>query len=206
MKLIDAIKEEGKPFKVPNCGRDELPEFFKQMGYTVGAEIGVYKGEYTELFCKAGLKMYAIDPWHSYMGAGRTQKDQERQEFLYGHASRVLDKYTDCTIIRKTSMDAVKHFKDRSLDFVYIDGDHSFSHIAYDIQQWAYKVRKGGVVAGHDYFSTTPEAKNIICHVGPIVDAYIKAFGIKNFYVFGRTKPLEEEKRYDKYLSWMFIK
>ena len=206
MKIKNALKKKGLPFEIPKCSRNELPKFFKEMGYTIGAEVGVYKGEFANRFCREGLKMYAVDPWHSYAGAGRTQKSQERQDFLYGHASRVLSKYNDCTVIRKTSMDAVNQFKDRSLDFVYIDGDHSFSHVAEDIQAWAYKVRKGGIVAGHDYFSTDREAKNVICHVGPVVDAYVKAFGVRNFYTLGRTKPLEEEERYDKTLSWFWIR
>jgi len=206
MRIIDGIKHKGLPFQIPDCGRDELPKFFKEMGYTIGAEIGVYKGEYTRKFCEVGLKMYAIDPWHSYDGAGRSQKSQERQDFLYGHTSRLLSQYNDCTIIRKTSADAVNHFKDRSLDFVYIDGSHSFSHVAFDIQYWGYKVRKGGIVSGHDYFTTDSGAQNLICHVGPIVDAAVKVFGIKNFYTLGRTKPLEEEKRYDRTLSWFWIR
>lgn len=202
MKIIDATKKlKGNPIEIPGANRIELPEFFKQMGFTIGAEIGVYKGEFTEHFCKAGLKMYAIDPWHSYKGAGRGQQVQERQEFLYGHAQRVLAPYNDCTIIRKTSMDAVKHFKDRSLDFVYIDGDHNFKHIAEDIYEWVWKVKKGGVVAGHDYFSTDPNAQNLICHVGPVVDAYAKVFGIKNLYFFGR-----DPKTNCKALSWFFIR
>lgn len=200
MKLIDGIKHKGK-YQIPDSSRKDLPDLFKQLGFTVGAEIGVYKGEYTEQFCKAGLKMFAIDPWHSYSGAGRGAKEQDRQEFLYGHTQRVLAPYNDCTIIRKTSMDAVHHFKDKSLDFVYIDGDHSFSKVAEDIQAWTWKVRKGGIVAGHDYFSTNPKAQNVICQVGPVVDAYMKVYGIKNWYVFGR-----DGRHDDKAFSWMFIR
>src|SRR3990167_7251194 len=186
MKIMEAVnKYTGSPYIIPDVSRHELPEFFKEMGYKVGAEIGVYKGEFTEDFCKAGLKMYAIDPWHSYSGAGRGATDQDRQEFLYSHTHRVLDKYDDCTIIRKTSMDAVHYFKDRSLDFVYIDGDHNFKHIAEDIYEWTWKVKIGGVVSGHDYFSTNPKARNVICQVGPVVDAYIKIFKIDNWYIFG---------------------
>lgn len=207
MRLIEAVQQlRGCPATVPDCSRDDLPNLFVSMGYKVGAEIGVYKGEFTEKFCKAGLKMYAIDPWHSYAGSGRTQRDQDRQNFLYEHTKRTLAPYNDCTIIRKASMDAVREFKDRSLDFVYIDGDHSFKHVAQDIYEWTWKVRIGGVVAGHDYYCTSPEARNVVCHVGAVVDAYVKAFGIDNWYIFGRSKPLEEERKDDRYLSWMWVR
>ncbi len=47
---------------VPDCSRNELPQFLKTMGCKTGAEIGVYRGEFTERFCKAGLKIFGIDP------------------------------------------------------------------------------------------------------------------------------------------------
>lgn len=206
MKLIDGIKLKGSPAEIPDCSRDDLPQFFVEMGFKVGAEIGIHKGAFTEKFCQAGLKMYAIDPWMAYKGAGRTQEEQTRQDFLYGHTQRTLAPYKDCQIIRKTSMEALKDFEENSLDFVYIDGDHRFLFVAEDIYEWYSKVKKGGIVSGHDYFNTRPGANNVICHVKSIVDGFIEAFGIENFYVFGRSKPIEEEKRDDKVLSWMFLK
>lgn len=206
MKLIDGIKLKGSPAEIPDSSRDELPEFFKEMGFKVGAEIGVHKGAFTEQFCKAGIKMFAIDPWMAYEGAGRSQQAQKRQDFLYGHTQRTLAPYKDCTIIRKTSMDALKDFADGSLDFVYIDGDHRFPYIAEDIFHWYSKVRKGGIIAGHDYFCTDPGANNVLCHVSHVVDAFAKTFQIENYYIFGRSKPLEQEARNDKTLSWMILK
>ena len=207
MDLKNEIKHtRGCPAYIPNCSRDELPRFFKDMGYKVGAEIGVLKGAFTEKFCKAGLKMYAIDPWMSYCGSGRTQKSQERQDFLYEHTKRLLSRYDNCEIIRKTSADALKDFKDGSLDFVYIDGDHSLPYVVQDIYEWFKKVRKGGALSGHDYFCTVPEAKNVICNVSEAVDACIAVLGIKNFYLFGRSKPIRKEAKDDRYLSWMFFK
>ena len=181
--------------------RDELPQFFVDSGYKVGAEIGVYKGGFTEKFCKAGLKMYAIDPWMAYQGAGRTQQEQARQDFLYGHAKRTLAPY-DCEVIRATSMEALKQFKDESLDFVYIDGDHSFKHIAADIEEWSKKVRKGGIVAGHDYFFY--KNMRLICQVKPVVDAYVDTFGITKLYTFG-ADPHAKDKD-NRYPSWLWIK
>lgn len=204
MKLQDIIKLKGKPIEIPDYSRDNLPQFFLEMGYKVGAEIGVYKAAFTEKFCKAGLKMYAIDPWLAYTGAGRTQQEQDRQDFLHGHTERTLAPYKDCTIIRATSMNALKQFIDGSLDFVYIDADHSFRHIAEDLVEWSKKVRSGGTVSGHDYFYYGPRSTNLICQVEPVVDAYVKAFAINNLYVFGKLeKPKSND---DRVLSWMFIK
>lgn len=206
MKLIDAIKFQGKPVYIPDCGRDSLPEFLVEMGYKKGAEIGVYKGAYTEKFCRAGLTMYAIDPWMAYQGAGRTQKEQERQDFLYGHTQRVLSPFPNVAIVRKTSMAALEDFEDEALDFVYIDGDHRFPAVTADIYWWSNKVKKGGIISGHDYFNTSPTANNVICHAKAAVDAFIEVFNIPSFYTFGRSKPIEEEAKDDKYLSWMFFK
>lgn len=206
MKLIEAINQKGRPFEIPDCSRDDLPQFFVEMGYKVGAEIGVDKGEFSEKFCKVGLKMYAIDPWMAYQGGGRAHRRQSRLDSLYEHAQRVLAPYDNCTIIRKTSMDAVKDFEAESLDFVYIDGDHRFPFIAQDIYEWYSRVKRGGIVSGHDYFYTDPGANDVLIHVSPIVDAFVETFRIENFYLFGRSKPLELEIKDNRYLSWMLIK
>lgn len=184
--------------------RSDLPNYFVKMGYKIGAEVGVYKGAFTEKFCKVGLKMYAIDPWMAYQGGGRTQAEQDRQDFLYGHTRRVLDRYKNCTIIRKTSLEALNDFENESLDFVYIDGDHSFRFFAEDLVEWTKKVRKGGCVSGHDYFYYGPKSTNLICQVSPVVDAYVKAFEINSLYVFGQDKDAKDKD--DRYPSWMFIK
>ncbi|MBI4137317.1 hypothetical protein HY469_04610, partial [Candidatus Roizmanbacteria bacterium] len=120
MKLTDGLKFKGRPFEIPDAGRDDLPEFFKERGCKVGAEIGVYKGEFSEKLARVGLKLYAIDPWRIYKGYGNP-RGQKRLDFQYEHAKRVLTPYPNCTIIRKTSMEAIEDFKDESLDFVYID-------------------------------------------------------------------------------------
>ncbi len=203
MKLVNGIKEIGLPFKIPNCSRDELPTFFKEMGYKVGAEIGVFRGEFTKKFCEVGLKMYAVDPWIGYVGAGRSEKVQDKQNINLQHAKKNLAPYPNCKIIRKTSMDAVKDFKDGSLDFVYIDGNHDFRHVAEDVSEWSKKVRKGGIVSGHDYLCTQPEARNVIIQTKHVIDAYVKTYNIKNFYTLGGTSL---ERRGDSTKSWFWIK
>ena len=204
MKLIDAIKNTGRPFEIPDCSRDDLPEFFIQMGFKVGAEIGVYKGEFSEKLAKSGLKLYAIDPWKNYKDFYNS-RGQARMDFLYEHTQRVLAPYPNATIIRKSSMEAVEDFKDESLDFVYIDGNHEFRFIAEDLYEWAKKVKKGGIVSGHDYFFVKSGSNIDFWHVAYVLKAYVGAFGIQNWYILGRKEVLPGEKR-DKWRSWMFKK
>lgn len=178
--------------------RDDLPKYLKSLDFKVGVEIGVFMGEFTKLFCEQGLEICAIDPWDGYDGAGRTEKVQEKQDINYKHTKELLAPYDKCKIIRKTSMEALKDFENESLDFIYIDGNHKFQYIAEDLYEWYYKVKKGGVISGHDYFYTQPLANNVLCHVGPVVDAFVKIKEIENLYIFGQKG--------DKTLSWMFFK
>lgn len=52
--------------------------------------------------------------------------------------------------MRFTSQDGSKEFEDNSLDFVYLDGDHSAGEVKKDIDYWLPKVKVGGILGGHD--------------------------------------------------------
>jgi hypothetical protein len=203
MKILDALR---KPFLIPDCSRDELPRFFREMCYNTGVEVGIWEGEYTEKFCKEGFKMFGIDPWKA-----RGNQNQDQQDARCIRAIERLKNY-DCDVIRKRSMQAITDFEDESLDFVYIDGDHSYRFVVEDIREWSKKVRKGGIVSGHDYACNDPEINALPQRyrkheeVGRAVDEYIEANGIENFYILGRSKPLEEETKNDVMLSWFFFK
>lgn len=204
MKLIDALKKTGNPFEIPDCSRDDLPGFFVEMGFKKGAEVGVYKGEFSEKIAKTGLEFYAIDPWRIYKDYNNP-RGQERLDFQYEHTKRVLSPYPNAKIIRKASMEAVEDFKDASLDFVYIDANHEFRYIAEDLAEWTRKVRPGGIVSGHDYFYTKTGTKDVHWHVAHVLNAYVKAYNIENWYLLGSKHSKEGEKR-DKWRSWMFLR
>jgi hypothetical protein len=203
MKLIDGLNLKGAPAEIPDCSRDDLPAFFIEMGFKVGAEIGVDKGEFTQKFCQAGLKIYAVDPW-KYDDDYVDSRTQDRLDFLYEHTKRVLTPFPDSQIIRKTSMEAVGDFEDGSLDFVYIDGNHQLKYVIEDLVEWAKKVKPGGIICGHDYIYTNPRTAAGICHVIPALQAYTKAYQVNNWFLLGSKNPKEGEKR-DSWRSWMFI-
>jgi len=204
MKLADGIKMKGRPAEIPDCSRDDLPEFFKELGFKSGAEIGVNRGEYTEVLAKSGLQIFAIDPWKTYSDYGNS-RGQEKLSAQYEHAQKILAPYSNVKIIRKTSMEALKDFPDESLDFAYIDGNHWFKYVAEDICEWAKKVRKGGIISGHDYIYTKSHSYDGVCHVHFVVDAYIKAYKISDFWLLGRRRAGDGEKR-DRWRSWMWFK
>lgn len=53
--------------------------------------------------------------------------------------------------IRTTSLKASELYEDESLDFVFIDASHRYEDVLDDLNAWFPKVKKGGILAGHDY-------------------------------------------------------
>ena len=204
MRLQDGIKLKGRPAEIPDCSRDDLPEFFKERGYKVGVEIGVYMADYTEVLAKRGIEIYGVDPWKIYRDYGNP-RGQERLDHQYQMSLDKLKPYPNAYLIRKSSMEAVKDFKPNSIDFVYIDGNHLFRHVADDIYEWSIRVKQGGIIAGHDYAYYVSKSLCGGCHAHQIVDAYVKSYRIENFYVLGRQQVRDGEVR-DHYRSWMFFK
>lgn len=49
------------------------------------------------------------------------------------------------------SWDGAKFYGNASLDYVYIDADHHYEAVVRDIDAWLPKVKRGGVIAGHDF-------------------------------------------------------
>src|SRR3989344_685140 len=202
MKLIDALKQSGRPFEIPDASRNDLPELFIELGFKVGTEIGVKAGELSEGICSAGLKLYGVDPYLKYDDYIEPETQQTLNQAMDKASSRL--KGFDFTAIKKTSMSAISDFADESLDFVYIDGNHSFKFVTEDIFEWSKKVKKGGIISGHDYVYLGSRDKHQV-HSKYVVDAYTKAFGITKWYVIGRKEKVKGEKR-DTYRSWFWIK
>lgn len=170
--IIDKIKN-----------REELAKYFNELGFKIGAEIGVLGGDYSKLLCDAipGLKLYCVDSW----GFG----ERKRKEYHLREKERAkinLAPY-NATLIHQFSMDAVKDFEDSSLDFVYIDANHQPQFVRDDINEWSKKVRKGGIVSGHDYQDRIKE----------LVDDHVETNHLSLCVTMTES---------DKALSWWFIK
>jgi hypothetical protein len=213
MRIYDAVKTlRGSETEIPDASRNDLPGFFKDMGYKIGVEIGSDRGIFTEILAKDGLKVYAVDPWRTYPDYDSGFRDENKEGFqdtlnaFYEETKERVKSY-NVEIIRKTSMEAVKDFKDESIDFVYIDGHHGFKYVTEDIYEWSKKVRKGGCIAGHDFVISPIKTGPYVCHVKFVVPAYTRAFGINTWYVIGTYHFPEDKKiKRDRWRSFMWIK
>lgn len=130
-----------------------------------GAEIGVFGADLSSrLLNRADLFLYMVDPWEGE-GASYATKEgdfhenltQEQQDGYYEMSLGKTDFAADRRqVLRLRSVEAAKHVPDNSLDFVFIDGDHSYEGCKSDIEAWFPKVKPGGLLCGHDY-------KNVDC-------------------------------------------
>lgn len=127
----------------------------------VGAEIGVFTGALSQKLLERGdLTLYMVDSWatcasdseYAKSGDFHAALSQERQDRYFESTCRAVQFAGDkAKIIRKPSVEAAAEIEDRSLDFVFIDADHSYEGCKADISAWASKVKPGGLLCGHDY-------------------------------------------------------
>ncbi len=192
--------------EIPDVWRDDLPKFLFESGCRVGVEIGVNEGEYGIKLCQAGLKVYGIDPYIAY-------KQYKEPEAYVSHYEQALKHLAGLNykIIKKFSMDALADFEDGSLDFVYIDGNHTLPYITADIFGWEPKLRKGGIMSGHDYaFVRGTREKEIPkiydgTHVKAGVDACAYIMRVEKLYILGKRYSKKKGSR-DQWRSWFWIK
>jgi methyltransferase family protein len=165
-------------------GRNELPAFLNHRGLVGrGAEVGVAGGFFSEQILRQwqGQLLISIDPWaeapaNEYVDVSNVP--QEQQEALYDEAKRRLEAFGDrSSIWRMTSEEAARRIDPNSLDFVYLDARHDYESVKRDLQLWYERVRRGGLLAGHDYLDgTRPQGE---FGVKSAVDEFFAAKGQK---------------------------
>lgn len=162
-----------------SLGRVALAKTMNDMGLRRGVEIGCRYGAslllWKEHIPEAALT--GIDPYIAYH-----RVSQERQDIVYAGAQKNLAG-TGIGLTRLPSLEAVDEYPDGYLDFVNIDGDHSFDAAVQDIIRWAPKVRVGGLVLVHDYCAFGMSG------VMKAVDGYTHCHRIDPWYVTRDMEP-----------------
>lgn len=131
---------------------DEEMTWLNERARTVDSivEVGCWKGRSTFALltgCVRG-RVYAVDHW---LGSP-SERDTNHREAVEGDVFEIfvnnVGLFANLEIVRAESSEAATRFADRSIDMIFLDGDHEFEAVARDIAVWLPKCRT--LFCGHD--------------------------------------------------------
>lgn len=173
----------------------------KQLGdVNIAVEVGVWRGQYSSLIVGALYpgQFFGVDPYR-ILEDYKDEPDpveyanQQNLDRLFERVERLYNNLPNASILRKTGLEAAEMFEKNSIDFVYIDGDHTYDFVSKDIAAWWPKVRDGGILSGHDYTPGNPRKG----HVYGVIEAVDE---------FAAREGLTVQKTDEEYATWWVVK
>ena len=183
-------------------GRKDLGRFYQEHYKTgVGAEVGCLRGEFSLTLSKVYKgKILAIDSFDEHEGLSYDKPFILTPSYMkeVEIKCRARLKGTNCEIRKGYSTEVAKTIPDEGLDWVFIDADHRYESTKADLEAWFPKVRKGGVMSGHDYkhYTVPTPSGDYVFGVIEAVDEFCAKHGYK-------LEGLLDPKRF---ASWYFTK
>jgi len=144
-------------------GRKAARQFLQDFGgeRKTLVEIGSFAGEFAVMAAKEFQQVYAIDPWdfkrYADIQDGRDRNRTEnphpeltgpKVEGYFDHNTEGIDNIVK---LKAYDYDVVDKFPAGSIDVVYIDSIHTYKECSLAACRWVDKIKKFGVLAGHDY-------------------------------------------------------
>jgi predicted O-methyltransferase YrrM len=105
--------------------------------FRVVAEIGVWRGQFAR----------KLPNWNKPYNVEQAEFDAIYDEAM-GATAFASERRV---VLRGTTLEVIDGIADGSVDFVYVDGDHTLRGVVVDLMKAWQKVREGGVVAGDDF-------------------------------------------------------
>ena len=148
--------------------REELLRHLPKGG--VGAEIGVAEGNFSAAILEAASprELHLIDPWsHLEEGSDLLQGREVLAaagaatdappanpggDRLYAAVEARFAGDRRVRLHRQYSYKAAAAFEEGTFDFVYLDGNHHYEFVLRDLQDYASRLKPGGLLFGHDFF------------------------------------------------------
>ena len=149
---------------IPQLRYHWLIKQIQEKEFEVGAEIGCANGTTTKRllqYCPR-VHIFAVDKWEKverppdvqdrdsgderYVGCYNWDPEKGFQRFRLGtspYKSRLR-------ILKGDSVLMADKVNDNSLDFIFIDADHSYQGVLRDLAAWVPKLKSEGLLSGHD--------------------------------------------------------
>jgi predicted O-methyltransferase YrrM len=103
--------------------------------------------------------LYCVDTWTGSDNVSHHLNYRRQRVNLFRVFAQNMTRYNARHIVQPltlSSLEASKLFPDKSIDMVFIDGNHGYSHVKEDILAWLPKVKAGGILSGHDCDTSYP--------------------------------------------------
>lgn len=135
--------------------------------YARGVEVGVFRGVLSQYLLRKGVdRLFMVDTWapaeeqpehyretKDYCAGLSAAECASNEALARAVAARSGGK---AVVLKLPSVEAARQINDGSMDFVFLDADHSYEGVRDDIAAWLPKVRKGGWIGGHDIDNPEP--------------------------------------------------
>lgn len=142
------------------ASRHELwAAFLNTQRTQVMAEIGVWKGDFAAEVLKSAPYIdiyYMIDPWANLPDWNKpfNVSPEVFDEIYQEMCTKTAFAANKCRVLRGRTKEVIDAIPDESLDFVYIDGDHTLRGITIDLLKIWPKMKQNGFVGGDDFINT----------------------------------------------------
>ena len=156
-------------------------------------ELGAWFGKSTNYLAtkiresKKNIKFTAIDTWKG------TDNEELHQNIVGAFNGDIFYEFVDNTtlcnnysafdIIKDSSYNSAKLFRNSSIDYMMIDAGHTYDDVKSDINIWYNKIKPGGIISGDDY------GTNIFEGVTRAVNEYFYDQVTQNNWSWIRKKP-----------------
>jgi Methyltransferase domain len=130
--------------------------FINTLGVRNALEVGIFRGDFSEKMlqgCECLEKYYMLDPWRNLDGWDKpANADNKTLELLMQRSLERTEFASNRRIVlRGKTTEVIDEIPDHSLDFAYIDGDHTLKGITLDLMRVYPKIKAGGYIGGDDF-------------------------------------------------------
>ena len=142
--------------------REEIVHFLPKN--SKGAEIGIFEGAFSQYIIDIVKPsfFYLVDVFTGNTISGDKNGENMKEanlDIIYENLTNKFKDNNSIKLFKGFSSNFYKSIPDDTLDFIYIDGEHSYQGVKLDINEARKKVKSGGIISGHDY---TPRFQGVI--------------------------------------------